>query len=103
MFGTPSSGALTSLTRTGVPCDRPMHTATLAPTSPDRPRRWIEPLAIACAAAVAFGAVVPDFYMAADDLLATGMMDEVSQGGNAAFLGRIYGVLFQAKGQGHFR
>ena len=66
-------------------------------------RPWAQWLALLVAIGVGFGAVVPDFYMAADDLFATALMHDLDQGGSAGLFDKLYGVVFRAEGLGHFR
>lgn len=63
---------------------------------------WIETLVLAIAVAIAFGGAVPDFYQAADDLLATGVMHDIAAL-HPRLLDRIQAVVASDEGQGHFR
>jgi hypothetical protein len=63
---------------------------------------WIERIVLAIAVVIAFGAVVPDFYLAADDLMATGLMHEIALK-HPKVIDRIGAVVFSDEGQGHFR
>src|SRR5436189_577531 len=65
--------------------------------------QWLLGGLIAATIGVGFGAVLPDFYMASDDLCETGIMRHVSREGTAGILERFSTVLFTPEGAGHFR
>jgi hypothetical protein len=75
----------------------------MSPELRKTPAPWLQWVLLVLAVTVAFGAAARDYYMAADDLFATGMMDEVDRGGRAGFLEKLDSVVFRAAGGGHFR
>jgi hypothetical protein len=65
-------------------------------------KRLLEILLLGLVVAAAFGAVIPEYFLATDDLWSTQVTSEVAR--NMDGLGDgLYRMVFQAEGHGHFR